>query len=149
MSIRGFAVPKLTSKVFRADLQALSDIRLREADILLAGGGYDGAIYLAGYAVECAFKACIAKDTQAYEFPDKEKAQRAYTHVLTELRGQINGLTADCNAKIQNDAQFGRDWAIITQWHEDDRYRYEASVAEARDFVAAAHRIVAWIRPNW
>ena len=45
----------------RKELQALSGIRLREARALARLGMNDGAYYLAGYAVECALKACIAK----------------------------------------------------------------------------------------
>ena len=45
----------------RRDLQALSKARLIEAKALLKLGLTDGACYLAGYTVECAIKACIAK----------------------------------------------------------------------------------------
>jgi HEPN domain-containing protein len=45
----------------RADLQKLSNTRLRQARILFAAGESSGAYYLAGYAVECALKACFAK----------------------------------------------------------------------------------------
>jgi HEPN domain-containing protein len=47
----------------RKDLQKLAAIRLKEAKLLLAANAPDGAYYLAGYAVECALKACIAKAT--------------------------------------------------------------------------------------
>jgi hypothetical protein len=47
----------------------------------------DGAYYLAGYSVECALKACIAKATQRHEFPDKKKADLSYTH---NLKGLLN-----------------------------------------------------------
>ena len=33
-------------------------------------GQYDGAYYLAGFAVECSLMAVIAKRTRALEFPD-------------------------------------------------------------------------------
>ena len=49
--------------VDRKDLQELSKVRLKEATALLKLGLFDGAYYLAGYAVECALKACIAKGT--------------------------------------------------------------------------------------
>ena len=58
----------------RKDLQTLSRVRLKEATSLLNLGFYDGAYYLAGYAVECALKACIAKGTRRYEFPDKKRS---------------------------------------------------------------------------
>jgi hypothetical protein len=45
----------------------------------------DGAYYLAGYAVECALKACIAKETKRYEFPDKKRVDSSYSHNLDLL----------------------------------------------------------------
>jgi len=45
----------------------------------------DGAYYLAGYAVECALKACIAKKTQRHEFPDKRRVDASHTHNLIQL----------------------------------------------------------------
>jgi len=51
----------------RTELQRLSRIRIKEAKFLLDGGCYNGAYYLAGYAVECALKACIAKQTHRHD----------------------------------------------------------------------------------
>jgi hypothetical protein len=45
----------------RKDLQSLSRWRLLEARALLRAGLPNGAYYLAGYSIECALKACIAK----------------------------------------------------------------------------------------
>jgi hypothetical protein len=64
----------------RKDLRALSRVRLSEARALLKAELPDGAYYLAGYAVECALKACIAKETQRYEFPDKKRVNSSHTH---------------------------------------------------------------------
>jgi HEPN domain-containing protein len=44
----------------RNDLMRLSRLRIREARVLLEAGEFPGAYYLAGYAVECALKACVA-----------------------------------------------------------------------------------------
>lgn len=41
-------MPRLTSRLTRADFQALAETRLREAVMLLEAGGYDGAVYLPG-----------------------------------------------------------------------------------------------------
>lgn len=54
----------------RGELQALAIVRIKETRILLDAGCYDGAYYLAAYAVECALKACIARQIPAEEFPD-------------------------------------------------------------------------------
>jgi HEPN domain-containing protein len=48
-------------------------------------GEYSGAYYLAGYAVECALKACFAKGVKRYDFPDKDRAGKIFTHKLAEL----------------------------------------------------------------
>jgi HEPN domain-containing protein len=52
----------------RWDLQKLAEDRLLDAEALLAAGRWSAAYYLAGYAVECAIKACIAKLVQEYDF---------------------------------------------------------------------------------
>src|SRR5271157_3191242 len=71
--------------VDRKDLQELSKGRLKEARALLKLGLFDGAYYLAGYAVECALKACIAKGTGRGEFPDKKKVDSSHSHNLRDL----------------------------------------------------------------
>jgi HEPN domain len=65
--------------VDRKDFQELAKVRLKEANALFRLGLYDGAYYLAGYAVECALKACIAKGTRRYEFPDKKRVEDSYS----------------------------------------------------------------------
>ncbi len=52
---------------------------------MLKLGLFDGAYYLADYAVECALKACIAKGTQRGDFPDKKTVDSSYTHNLNDL----------------------------------------------------------------
>jgi len=64
----------------RLTLQRLSRLRLKEARVLLREGMYPGAYYMAGYVVECALKACIAKQTSRHDFPDKQRAFDCHTH---------------------------------------------------------------------
>ena len=70
----------------RAGFQHLAELRLREAEALLAAGLPDGAYYLAGYSVECALKACIAKRTREHDFPEKE-SKDFYIHDLDKHWG--------------------------------------------------------------
>jgi hypothetical protein len=58
--------------VNRTQLQQLAEERVRDAEALLNAGQWSGAYYLAGYAVEFALKACIAKLTNQHDFPDKD-----------------------------------------------------------------------------
>jgi hypothetical protein len=69
----------------RVDFQMIAFLRLEEAQILLAAESFSGAYYLAGYAVECALKACIAKATHQHDFPDKKRVNDSYSHDLTLL----------------------------------------------------------------
>jgi hypothetical protein len=71
--------------VNRKELQILAQTRLAESKALLGAGLPDGAYYLAGYSVECALKACIAKTTQRHDFPDKKSVDASHTHNLRDL----------------------------------------------------------------
>ena len=83
----------------RTELQWLAKERIREAKVLLDAQYWSGAYYLAGYAVECALKACIAKGMQAEEFPDKSFADKCWTHNLVQLLGPA-GLKDDFDAAM-------------------------------------------------
>src|SRR2546428_13922839 len=71
--------------VNRIDFQKLAEIRIEEAEALLNAKKWAGAYYLAGYAVECGFKACIAKKTKRHDYPDKDFSAKCYTHKVEQL----------------------------------------------------------------
>ena len=72
----------------KAEFQELAERRLAEAKALLDQGQWDGAYYLAGYAVELGLKACIIKALLATDaFPDKEFSKNCYTHAVEKLVG--------------------------------------------------------------
>jgi len=71
----------------RPDFEKLMKLRLREAKLLLDAKDWDGAYYLAGYAVEFALKIrIIAQLIKSDSFPDKKIAENFYKHELTLLR---------------------------------------------------------------
>jgi hypothetical protein len=69
----------------RQDFKDIAEIRLRESKALLASRNYSGAYYLCGYVLECALKACIAKQTRRFDFPEKKRTNDSYTHNLFDL----------------------------------------------------------------
>src|SRR5271170_3820973 len=76
----------IPSRKTRKDFQRLAELRAKEAATLARTGSPQGAYYLAGFAVECALKACIAKKTRRHDFPaDKDYAGKVYTHNLDQL----------------------------------------------------------------
>ena len=69
----------------RTLFQQLAELRLNEAKLLFQEHQPSGAYYLAGYAIECAFKAIISAQFRANEIPDKALVNRVYTHDLADL----------------------------------------------------------------
>ncbi|WP_445248940.1 HEPN domain-containing protein [Microcoleus sp. OTE_8_concoct_300] len=69
----------------RRDLQNIALTRIKEVEVLLNNRQYSGAYYLSGYVIECALKACIAKQTKKFDFPDKKTVMDSYTHDLEKL----------------------------------------------------------------
>jgi HEPN domain-containing protein len=135
----------------RADLQKLSNARIREAKILFNAGEYSGAYYLAGYAVECALKACIAKAVKRYDFPDKSLAQDSYVHDLGKLLK-----LADPNSELVTATQvnplLNASWNLVKSWTEQSRYTIKAK-NEAEAVIDAITRkrdgVLPWIKRRW
>jgi len=135
----------------RKDLQALAITRLAESKALLRAHHPSGAYYLAGYSVECALKACIAKRTVRYEFPDKKRVDASYTHNLTELV-RIAGLDQLREARVREDADFFDNWQIVQQWNERSRYDSFTSDRAKRLIVAIESRrtgVLLWLKRHW
>lgn len=116
----------------RADLQQLAEARLREAKVLLDAGEWSGAFYLCGYAVECALKACIARQVKQDDFPDKRLATAVFTHDLVDLRG-LAGLREEI-VKLPKDRNV--NWLVTKDWRETARYELK-SETDARGLYDA------------
>lgn len=135
----------------RIDFQQLADVRLEEAATLLGQGKWDGAYYLAGYAVECGLKACVAKLTKAEDYPDKQFANNCYTHNIEDLV-RLAGLKAQRDADAAADAVLSVNWGIVKDWNESSRYARKTR-AEAQGLYEAiadaSHGILSWIKLHW
>ena len=135
----------------RVDFQDLAELRLRESRALLTGGFPDGAYYLAGYAVECAIKACIAKRTQEHDFPEKESS-RYYDHNFGKLLGYAR-LSIEWNEAIQVSPAMKASWDIVRNWSEESRYEKKKTLQEAQDLLNAIEDrtggVLPWIRQRW
>ena len=136
----------------KSDLETLVDIRVKEAKLLLDNNCYEGAYYLLGYALECAIKACIAKQVREHDFPDKQLANAAYTHRLGDLLG-VAGLKQKLQEKEKTDEEFKLNWAVAKDWSKDARYEHTIEETTARDFFRAITNkktgILAWIKSWW
>lgn len=72
----------------KAEFQELAELRLEEARVLLDQGKWDGAYYLAGYAVELALKARIIKEKR-YHRIDKKQAEELYAAIDDAAHGVL------------------------------------------------------------
>jgi hypothetical protein len=104
--------------VNRTDFQQLAEIRIGEAAALLAHQKWDGAFYLAGYAVECALKACIAKLTNQHDFPDKRFAEKCFTHEFVRLL-ECAELVAQKEGDMDADPTLLDHWETVIMWKEE------------------------------
>ena len=136
----------------RTDLQTLVTLRLRDARVLLDNGCFEGAYYLAGYAVECALKACIAKQIKRYDFPDKKLVSDSYSHDLIQLI-RVAGLTADHTLALKSSTNFTINWSIVSKWSEQTRYQSSIAQIEAENIYRAItvrrDGVLTWLKKYW
>jgi len=136
----------------RTDFQQLADVRVHEARILLEAGCLAGSYYLAGYAVECALKACIARQTKQYDFPDKELVGQIYNHNPKQLL-KAAGLEKDLEEAMRDNKHLERNWAVVLKWTEGSRYEPVRSEGEARDLFLAItdvhNGVLPWLKKHW
>jgi hypothetical protein len=112
---------------------------------------YDGAYYLAGYAVECALKACIAKGTKRNEFPDKKKVDLSHSHDLLQLI-RVAGLEDEHRERLAGDPDFESNWDVVKRWSEQSRYRRHREESAHELLLAVSdkrHGVITWIRLHW
>ncbi len=137
--------------VDRAELQRLATERISDAKALLGVRRWPAAYYLAGYGVECALKACIAKLMKSEEFPDKTFAEKCWTHNLPQLLG-LAGLKANLDAAIRTDPDLAAKWNAVKDWNESSRYA-RTTRAKAENLYEAItekkHGVLSWLKLHW
>lgn len=136
----------MTVVTSRSDFEKLMDLRLKEAKLLLDQKDWDGAYYLAGYAVEFALKIrIIAQLMKSNSFPDKKLAENFYKHELTLLRK-----LSELDDEMDKDAAVSPQWDIVKDWSEQTRYMFGKSEKEATDLYDAIEKgVLPWIKARW
>lgn len=122
------------------EIVKISELRLKEANILFDNDCFDGSIYLAGYSVELLLKAKIAQllDLDSlFVSVGKEKLKPFRIHKLTDL-----ALYAGLHKQIseETDETFKEYWSLVySQWSEDLRYSKcgTCSKTRAKNFIKA------------
>ena len=120
----------------KTELENITAIRIKEAEILLMADCYQGAYYLAGYALECTLKACIARQVKEFDFPDKKLTNASYTHKLADLVITA-GLKQKLTEQEKQNEEFKLNWAVVIEWSEESRYKFAITKQEAHDLFSA------------
>ena len=133
----------------REHLKDLAERYLRDAQILLENQCWASVYYLAGYSVECALKARIARQVREHDFPDKNLATKAHSHDLKELLG-----LADLQEDLQSSNGVSTAWRlVVSEWRAESRYVPVRSETEAKEMLHAVGDtetgVLPWLKKRW
>lgn len=141
----------MISMLTKNDLEKLAQVRLEDALFLLQANRPSSAYYLAGYAVELALKACIAKLMAPNVIPDKAFINAIYTHKLYSLLSTAE-LLPQFNKKIRADTQFAAYWVITSNWNEESRYQVwdqDKAATLLKAVNEKKHGVFQWVTKHW
>ena len=137
----------------RAELQSMAIERLLDAEVLLAGGRWSFAYYVAGYAVECALKSCVL--TRMVEtggvFTDRKFAEKCWTHDFEELIN-LAGLRLILQSGFGASAAFAGFWQVAKACEDTSRYQAKTRAEAEALFEAISHDpdgVMKWVQNYW
>lgn len=104
----------------RIELRTIARARLKDAEMLLRAGRYDGAIYLCGYAVELVLKARICKTLSWSGYPATAGECHNYRSFQTHNLDVLLHL-AGVERKIKT--TFLAEWSTVATWDPEVRYK--------------------------
>src|SRR5690606_16300174 len=135
----------------REEFKNIAEIRIREARCLLDQGLNSGAYYLAGYALECAIKACLSKQILQHNIPENKFIKEIHTHDLQKLIKFDEELSASFREQSGNN-DFITNWSLVKDWSEQSRYKtYNKNQAE--ELIEAITKekggVLPWIQQYW
>jgi HEPN domain-containing protein len=121
-----------------SDLEALALERLLDAKALMEAERYDGAMYIAGYAIELALKARICKTLKWANFPETQDYKSFKVHKLDVLL-HLSGIEDDIKTN------HWADWSLASKWNPENRYKTDTLVSkqEAEETLESIEKL--WV----
>lgn len=128
--------------------------RFDDARALLNDSRFRGAMYLAGYAIECLLKTKLMRLFDCRHFRElEEELQRRgmlstqatiFTHQLKTLLRLSGGLD-----RLQQNEPLWRSFNMVNRWVPAWRYAADLSNHEdAKDFLEAVEKVSHWLEHN-
>jgi HEPN domain-containing protein len=123
------------------ELRRIARGRLRDADVLLEAGRYDGAIYLCGYAIETALKARICRTLKWPGYPDTRREFEGFQSFRTHDFAALLRLSGIEN-KIK--ANHFTAWNTVLKWDPNVRYSAIGSTSsqEAAEMIQSTKALL-------
>jgi HEPN domain-containing protein len=143
----------------QADIQALAEERLKDAECLFNNNRFDAAYYLAGYSVELLLKAKVCKTLGIDDFFDFNNPQK--TKLAVKNIGEVykpykvhdhsqllifSGFYIEFQKAIKQDRNLNSHWSIVCKWNENSRYLSGTTGKDAQNFITSIKEIMKWIR---
>lgn len=128
--------------------------RLDDARALLTASRWRGAMYLAGYSVECLLKAKLMRMfgcRHLVELEDELQRRGALSTRTTILTHQLHLLLrlTQCVDRLRRDQKTWRAFLRVNTWVP--AWRYTASIGnrdDAKDFLESVDKLRFWIEHN-
>jgi hypothetical protein len=134
------------SEQYKASLHRMEDAR-----VLFAGRRWRGAMYLAGYAVECRLKYKLMRQWKCFSLEELDQklaakgvVETAFTHNLAQLIVRAGGW-----GRLRANNAMWAAFGDVNEWQP--AWRYDSSPASrevAGTFLESSQRLVDWIENN-
>src|SRR5262245_16909784 len=133
------------------DQRKASIHRMEDARVLFRSRRWRGAMYLAGYAVECRLKYKLMQKWNCFTLDELEKrlvsrgvSQSPFTHnldTLTKLTGARD--------RIDQNPAMSNYFSVVSRWQPAWRYSPDLATRESsEEFLRAGAEFVTWIENN-
>ena len=106
--------------ILPTELRTIARARLKDAEVLLAAGRYEGSVYLCGYSVEIALKARVCRALKWPGFPSTKKEFEGYHSFRTH---NLDVLLHLSGAEVKIKAKYLAAWSVVAAWETDTRYK--------------------------
>jgi hypothetical protein len=128
--------------------------RWDDANALFRGRRWRGAMYIAGYAMECLLKALLMKRFDVDNLDDlervlKQRGKLRADATIYDHRIELYVQAADQMGRLRNDQSAFRDFVKANAWLPSWRYDPDLSNSgDARDFLNAVDSMLDWFRAH-
>lgn len=138
----------------KQQLQELAYLRLQEAEVLFVADLCDGCVYLGGYVIELALKACVCARLGVTEYPSDGDQWRQKTFRIHDFEdlSLLAGLESEIS--LANPVLL-QNWSVTTKWRPERRYQPKGTYnrVDAEKILSAIRSkpdgVLEWLSKHW